>query len=184
MISQATDEADQGFLCRLNHRLERFSRMVTHWAGSSWAFAIALGTVVLWAVSGPIFSFSETWQLVINTGTTIVTFLLVFLIQRAQNKDALAIQVKLNELLASQQGASNRLINVEDWGEDEVVALHKRFNELSQKLSETERDGEVHSIREAREAVEDARESLQEAGERAAKRGDAEKQRNANGGER
>jgi low affinity Fe/Cu permease len=147
--------------------------------------AAALTLVLGWAATGPIFRFSETWQLFINTGTTIGTFLLVFLIQRAQNKDALAIQVKLNELLASQQGASNRLINIEDWSEDEVEALHKRFTELSSKLTSTERDGEAHSIREAREAVEDAKESLQDAAELAGKRSHrATRHQTADGGER
>src|SRR5437016_2845722 len=102
----------------LNRWLERFSRHVTAWSGSSWAFAVAVLVVIVWGMTGPIFHYSDTWQLVINTGTTIVTFLMVFLIQRAQNKDALAIQIKLNELLASQQGASNRLINVENWNEE------------------------------------------------------------------
>jgi low affinity Fe/Cu permease len=100
---------------------------------------------------------------VINTGTTIVTFLMVFLIQRAQNKDALAIQLKLNELLASQQGASNRLINVEDMSEDEIIALHKRFAKLSERLQAAEEDCSSHSIREAKEAAEDAEETLEEA---------------------
>src|SRR5262245_43517270 len=81
------------------------------WAGSSWAFLLALGTVIVWGISGPLFGFSDTWQLVINTGTTIVTFLMVFLIQRAQNKDSQAIHVKLDELIAAVHGASNQLID-------------------------------------------------------------------------
>jgi len=148
---------------RLNDRLERFSRHVTLWSGSSWAFAIALLVVMVWALTGPIFHYSDTWQLVINTGTTIVTFLMVFLIQRAQNKDALAIQLKLNELLASQQGASNRLINVEDWSEDEIIALHNRFANLSMRLQSAADDCNSHSIREAKEAAEEAEEALDKA---------------------
>src|SRR5207237_2497411 len=104
------------------------------WTGSTWAFTVAVAVIVIWAVTGPIFRFSDTWQLVINTGTTIVTFLMVFLIQRTQNKDSLAIQLKLNELLASQQGASNRLINLEDLSEDEIITIHHRFSTLSQRL--------------------------------------------------
>ena len=80
----------------------------------------AVGVIIVWALLGPVFHFSDTWQLVINTGTTIVTFLMVFLIQRSQNKDSLAIQLKLNEIVAALQGASNRLINVEDLTEQEV----------------------------------------------------------------
>src|SRR6185503_18392121 len=96
---------------------DRFSSAVTRATGSTQAFLIALGIVVLWGLTGPIFHFSDTWQLVINTGTTIVTFLMVFLIQQSQNKDTMAIQLKLNELIAA-SGASNRLIDVEDITED------------------------------------------------------------------
>jgi len=152
---------------RFNDWLEHFSRRVTLWSGSSWAFALAVLVVIVWAVTGPIFRYSDTWQLVINTGTTIVTFLMVFLIQRAQNKDALAIQLKLNELLASQQGASNRLINVEDMNEDEIIALHKRFARLSERHEAAEEDCSSHSIREAKEAAEAAEEALAEAEEKA-----------------
>src|SRR4051812_27669174 len=93
---------------------ERFTVWVTRWMGSVHAFVLALLIVLAWAVTGPIFNFSDTWQLVINTGTTIVTFLMVFIIQRAQNKDTLAVQLKLNEVIAALRGASNRLIDVED----------------------------------------------------------------------
>jgi len=144
----------------LNEPLEKFSRWVTAWSGSSWAFTLALGIILVWAACGPVFHYSDTWQLVINTGTTIVTFLMVFLIQRSQNKDALAIQVKLNELLASQEGASNKLINVEDWSEAEIVALHDRFTKLSEQLHRVPSDCEAHSIAEAKEAVENAEETL------------------------
>ena len=139
------------------HRLlERFSIAVTHWAGSSWAFALATTSILLWALTGPLFHFAETWQLVVNTATTIVTFLMVFLIQRSQNKESLAVQVKLNELLAAQQGASNRLINVEDLSEDEIVTLHKRFATLSERLERGSDDCDQHSIAEARDAIEEA----------------------------
>jgi len=86
---------------------------------------VAAATVLVWLVSGPFFGYSETWQLVINTGTTIVTFLMVFLVQRAQNKDSRAIHLKLNEVVAAMRGSSNRLINVEGLTEDEVQALHR-----------------------------------------------------------
>src|SRR5438445_8237928 len=96
-------------------------------AGHPITFGTAVAVIVVWLATGPLFGFSDTWQLVINTGTTIVTFLMVFLIQRAQNKDALAIQLKLNELIAAFEGASNRLINVEDLTEDEVKTLHEHY---------------------------------------------------------
>ncbi len=146
----------------LHQLLERFSRKVAAWTSSSWAFALATLTIIVWAVTGPIFGFSDTWQLVINTGTTIVTFLMVFLIQRAQNKDALAIQLKLGELLASQPGASNRLINLEDWSEDDIVALHQRFEQLEKRLQNTSNVCEAHSVAEAKEAVEEAEEAIEE----------------------
>src|SRR6187200_2650791 len=115
------------------HRIgivERFARRATEWTGSSWAFGLALVIVIVWAATGPIFEYRDTWQLVINTGTTIVTFLMVFLIQRSQNKDALAVHLKLNEIVASLEGASNRLINVEELGEDDIQTLHKHYRHL------------------------------------------------------
>ena len=129
--------------------LERFAKWATAWTGSSWAFALAVGVILAWLVTGPIFHFSDTWQLVINTGTTIVTFLMVFLIQRAQNKESLAIELKLNEIVAALEGASNRLINVEDLSEDEVCALHKHYAKLAE-LTKCERElMQSHSIEEA-----------------------------------
>jgi low affinity Fe/Cu permease len=110
--------------------LERVSTWATRWSGSSIAFSLAFLTIVVWALTGPYFDYSNTWQLVINTGTTIVTFLMVFLIQRGQNKDSVAIQLKLNELIAAVRGASNRLINVEDLSEAEVRQLHEKYGQL------------------------------------------------------
>ena len=105
---------------------------MTKWTGGSGAFGLALGTVVVWAISGPLFGFSDTWQLVINTGTTVVTFLMVFLIQRAQNKGALAIQLKLNELVAAVRGASNALVDIEDLDEEELQTLHRHYARLAE----------------------------------------------------
>jgi low affinity Fe/Cu permease len=131
--------------------LERFSLRATDWAGSSWAFSIACAVVLAWLATGPIFHFSDTWQLVINTGTTIVTFVMVFLIQRAQNKESKAVQLKLNEIVASIQGASNRLIDVEALSEKEIRTLHEHYCALS-KLSAQESDLlRSHSIEEATE---------------------------------
>jgi low affinity Fe/Cu permease len=160
MSCVSTNRTPSAPVRQFNEWLEKFSRLVTGWSGSSWAFASAVLIVMVWAFTGPIFNYSDTWQLVINTGTTIVTFLMVFLIQRAQNKDALAIQIKLNELLASQQGASNRLINLEDWKEEDIVALHSRFAKLSEHLDRAADDCEAHSI--AKEAIEEAEESLEQ----------------------
>ena len=130
-------------------RLEQISATVTGWAGSTNAFACAAGVIVIWAALGPVFRYSDTWQLVINTGTTIVTFLMVFLIQRSQNKDSLAIHMKLNELVAALEGASNRLIDVESLSERELVTLHKHFSMLA-KLAAAELDiAQSHSVDEA-----------------------------------
>src|SRR5437016_9486977 len=111
--------------------LERMSGKATVWTGSSAAFALACGIIVVWAVTGPFFRFSDTWQLAINTSTTIVTFLMVFLIQRAQNKDSLAIHLKLNEIVAAMNGSSNRLVDVESLSEKELAALHRFYRELA-----------------------------------------------------
>lgn len=129
--------------------LERFARRVTEWAGGSWAFGVAVGVIAVWATTGPLFAFSDTWQLVINTGTTIVTFLMVFLIQRSQNKDAQALHLKLNEIVAVLEGASNRLINVEELTEDEVKILHQHYRTLV-AISKAETSlTHSHSIEEA-----------------------------------
>ena len=129
--------------------LEQLSSRVTGWAGSSSAFATALVVVLVWAITGPLFRFSDTWQLVINTGTTIVTFLMVFLIQRSQNKDAVALHLKLNEIVAAMQGASNRLINVEELTESEVRMLHRHYGRLAQLSREDGSLTESHSIEQA-----------------------------------
>ena len=131
--------------------LERFSRHATAWSGSSWAFVVAFSVIVIWAITGPIFHYSDTWQLVINTGTTIITFLMVFLIQRAQNKESLAVQLKLDEIVAALEGASNRLIDIEDLSEDDVEDLRKHYQELGKLLEGKDRGS--HSIDEKRPAA-------------------------------
>lgn len=130
---------------------ERFSNWATHATGSSAAFILATSTVVIWAVSGPIFDYSETWQLVINTGTTIITFLMVFLIQKSQNKDSKAIHLKLNELIASHEGTSNRMVSLEDLSEEELDQLAKFYAHIA-KLALKENDLTcTHSIDAAQE---------------------------------
>ena len=129
--------------------LERFSSAVTRWTGSTQAFILATAIVLVWGLTGPLFGFSDTWQLVINTGTTIVTFLMVFLIQRSQNKDSLATQLKLNELVAAIKGASNRLIDVEDLSEDELRVLHRHYAKLVTMARKESDVTNSHSIEEA-----------------------------------
>ena len=128
---------------------EKVSHYCTEFAGSTSAFIIALFVIIAWVVTGPIFNFSDTWQLVINTGTTIVTFLMVFLIQRAQNKDSKAVHLKLNELIASLKGPSNRLVDSESLTEEEIETLSRFYKSLSE-LAKKEKDLTVsHSIEEA-----------------------------------
>jgi low affinity Fe/Cu permease len=128
---------------------ERWAGAATRFTGTVPAFTIALGVVLLWGVSGPVFGFSDTWQLVINTGTTIVTFLMVFLIQQTQNKDGLAIQLKLNELVAAVEGASNRLISVENLTSEELRVLEEHYRRLATMAQATAHLRESHSIEEA-----------------------------------
>jgi len=130
--------------------IERWTYLVTQWTGSIYAFFFAALTIIVWAVTGPLFHFSDTWQLVINTGTTIVTFLMVFLIQRAQNKDTLALHVKLNEIVAALKGASNRLIDVEDLPEEEIRKLHDRYVQLAKECQASGETKRAHSIDEGR----------------------------------
>ena len=138
-----------------NNFFESFALKVTKITGSTIAFTCALLVVIVWAVTGPFFHYSETWQLVINTGTTIVTFLMVFLIQKAQNKDSLAIQLKLNELVAAHKAASNRLVDVENMTEDELKVIQKYYRELSIFSQKDENLQQSHSIEEARELHEE-----------------------------
>lgn len=128
---------------------ERLSLLLTRFSGSTSAFVLSLSIVAGWAISGPLFNFSEAWQLVINTGTTIITFLMVFLIQRTQNKDSMAIQLKLNELIASSAGASNRMVDIEDISEAELEILKKHFNKLARLFDSEQNLKESHSIEEA-----------------------------------
>jgi low affinity Fe/Cu permease len=129
----------------------KLATSVTRWAGSSWGFGMAFTTIVVWAVTGPLFHWSDTWQLVINTGTTIVTFLMVFLIQRTQNKDGLAIQLKLNELVAAMEGASNRLIDVESLSDADLQILHRHYQTLVEMAKKDTRLSASHSVDEAEE---------------------------------
>ena len=115
---------------------DTFASAVTRWAGSPVAFGMAVISIVVWAVIGPVFHYSEDWQLVINTGTTIVTFVMVFLIQQSQNKDSVALHLKLNELLASHRSADNHLIGIEDASEEELRRLAAAYLKMT-----SEKDG-------------------------------------------
>lgn len=134
-----------------SHPFDKISAAVTRAVGRPAAFIIASTFIVVWAASGFLFNFSDTWQLIINTGTTVITFLMVFIIQQTQNKDTMAVQLKLNELIACDERASNRLIVIEDLTEEELITLKKFYIKLS-ALAEQERDlHSSHSIDEADE---------------------------------
>lgn len=125
---------------------EKFAGKATLATGSTSAIIISFSVVLVWAISGPFFNYSETWQLMINTGTTIITFLMVFLIQKSQNKDSIAIHIKLNELVAANESASNRLVDVEDLTEDELVVLQKYYARLKEKAIKENSLLKSHSI--------------------------------------
>ena len=130
-----------------NHPVTRafdtFASAVTRWAGSPVAFGLAVISIVAWLVSGPIFHYSEGWQLIINTGTTIVTFLMVFLIQQSANKDSVALHLKLNELLASHRGASNKLIGIEDASEEELRKIAAAYLKLASEKDDGKHGADV-----------------------------------------
>lgn len=128
---------------------ERFAGRAAAAAGHSGAFGLACTLVLVWLVSGPLFGFSQTWQLFINTGTTIVTFLMVFLLQQTQNKDAIAVHLKLNELLASHEYASNHVIAIEDLSEDELQTLRKFYAHLAELADKEGGVKRTHSLDDA-----------------------------------
>lgn len=130
----------------------RFSSAVTRVTGGVYAFIVAIIVVIVWAATGPLFKYSDTWQLVINTGTTIITFLMVFIIQHSQNKDTVALQLKLNELIAASQ-ASNKLIDVEDLDDEELEKLKNFYANLS-TLTKKEKQNKIHSLEEHHEELE------------------------------
>jgi low affinity Fe/Cu permease len=136
---------------KISKTFEKFASKTTHYTGRPSAFFIAFGIVIIWLITGPIFKYSDTWQLVINTGTTIITFLMVFLIQQTQNKDSRALQLKLNEIVAAMDGASNRLINVEDMTEDELITLHNYYTKLVEMAKKDVTLNHSHSLDEAME---------------------------------
>ncbi|MFL5789584.1 MAG: low affinity iron permease family protein [Flavisolibacter sp.] len=130
-------------------KFEKAATKITKVTGSATAFVLAVAIIIVWALTGPIFHYSDTWQLVINTGTTIITFLMVFIIQQSQNKDSLAIQLKLNELIACNEKASNRLIVVEDLSQAELEVLKNFYVKLSELAKKEINLQKSHSVEEA-----------------------------------
>lgn len=128
---------------------DAFSTKVTKLTGSPGAFILACIAIIIWIITGPVFHYSDTWQLVINTGTTIITFLMVFIIQQSQNKDTLALQIKLNELIAANKNASNRLIDSEDLTAEELEVLKKFYIKISDATKKEEDLKKTHSIEDA-----------------------------------
>jgi len=132
------DPTPRSFRCRVNDLFRAFSRNAALAVGSAWAFIIAITVIVVWGATGPMFHFSDTWQLIINTGTTIVTFLIVFLIQNTQNRDGKAVQLKLDELIRALQGARNKLVDLEELSDEELKKMEKEFQRLHKQSQETD----------------------------------------------
>ena len=118
-------------MAAMRHLFTSFAKAITDFTGRPLAFILALTTVIVWAVTGPLFGYSETWQLVINTGTTIITFLMVFLIQNAQNRDTHALQIKLDELIRVTKGAHTALLDLEELEDDELCAIQKTYEKIA-----------------------------------------------------
>jgi len=141
---------ERDLFCRIRDSFRHFARKASAVLGSAWAFIGALVIIGVWGLTGPMFHFSDTWQLIINTGTTIVTFLMVFLIQNTQNRDAKAMHLKLDELIRAIEGARNRLVDLEKLSDEELKQLEEQFTRLRNKASE--RASEIEEIEEDKEA--------------------------------
>ena len=144
-----TNGDDRDFLCRIRDAFGTFARRTSNILGSAWAFVVALTIIVVWAATGPTFHYSDTWQLIINTGTTIVTFLMVFLIQNTQNRDAKAVHLKLDELIRALGPARNKLVDLEKLSDDELKALEEEFEKVRKKA-----DRAVAKVSELKETAE------------------------------
>ena len=142
------DERD--FLCRIRDAFGVFARKTSTILGSAWAFVIAILIIAIWAMTGPAFGYSDTWQLIINTGTTIVTFLMVFLIQNTQNRDAKAVHLKLDELIRALGPARNKLVDLEKLSDDDLKALEMEFEKLRKKAEGAKE--EVEELKETAKA--------------------------------
>ncbi len=128
---------------------EKISNIITVHSGSSPVFLAAVGLILLWGITGPVFHYSNTWLLIVNTGTSIITFLMVFLIQKSQNKESIAVQLKLNELIAASHHASNRLLNIQDLSEEELKTLYEHYRTLVELTQKAESNTQSHSVEDA-----------------------------------
>src|SRR5436309_5323427 len=135
--AKCADQMPRSRRCEINDLFRDFSRNAAEGVGSAFAFIAAITVVIIWAAAGPVFHFSDAWQLIINTGTTIVTFLMVFLIQNTQNRDAKAVQLKLDELIRALEGARNKLVDLEKLSDDELKTLEEQFTRLRQHAEKT-----------------------------------------------
>ena len=141
---------ERDFFCRIRDIFRRFARKSSEVLGTAWAFIGALIIIAVWGLTGPVFHYSDTWQLIINTGTTIVTFLMVFLIQNTQNRDAKAMHLKLDELIRAIKGARNRLVDLEKLSDEELKKLEEQFTRLRNKA--LEHASEIEEVEEEKEA--------------------------------
>ena len=148
------DEQEGDFLCVVSDAFRVFARRSSSMLGSAWAFAAAVLVIVVWLLTGPIFHFSDTWQLIINTATTVITFLMVFLIQNTQNRDAKAMHLKLDEIIRALKSARNQLVDLEDLSDEDLKKLEEQFRRLRQKA---ENDGSPSRHSEHTESAESAR---------------------------
>src|SRR5438477_1509615 len=138
-------EAKRDFFCIVSDAFRVFARRTSNVLGSAWAFVLALLIIVVWGITGPTFHYSDTWQLIINTGTTIVTFLMVFLIQNTQNRDAKAVHLKLDEIIRAIKGARNELVDLENLSDEDLAALEKQFQRVRKKAEHDGHHGEHKS---------------------------------------
>jgi low affinity Fe/Cu permease len=143
--SQRKKDDERDLFCRVGDAFHIFARKSSNILGSPWAFIVAILIIVVWAALGPTFEYSDTWQLIINTGTTIVTFLMVFLIQNTQNRDAKAVHLKLDELIRALTGARNNLVDLEELSDEELKKLETEFKRLSEKASRTHKQKTAES---------------------------------------
>lgn len=134
---------------------EKISNTITTYSGSTPVFLAAVGLILIWGLTGPVFHYSNTWLLIVNTGTSIITFLMVFLIQKSQNKEAIAVQLKLNELIAASNYASNRLLNIQDLSEEELKTLYEHYRTLVELTQKADSNTQSHSVEDAIEAVDE-----------------------------
>jgi low affinity Fe/Cu permease len=144
----------------MNELFRKFAHKTAQIVGTSWVFILAVLIIVVWAISGPMFHYSDTWQLVINTGTTIITFMMVFLIQNTQNRDAKAIHLKLDELIKGVKGARTGFVNLEELSDKELERLQQEFAKLQKKVDHKDRpSAQLSKYKDVVEAAEDAKDS-------------------------